>query len=331
MTDEFSTRGTGIERSQSVMWAGTVRTLRLADQVRAAALAGFGGISITPLGWSQALSEGISSGDMRALCADNGIERIHLDPFTRWSALWQPANLDPAVFPLSFFAFDADDFLRIAEALGAASMTAIATFPHGAIAQEQMTEDFARLCDRAADHGLHCSLEFIPLDWGVPDLETAWSIVRDADRANSGIVLDTWCFQRSGSSLELLESIPGDRIDFVQLADGLARVPKNRSWVEDNLDNRLPPGLGAFPLDAILSTLARTGGLGSVSPELFAWQLDQMTPEQIADLSRSSLAATADGAGIAHDLGPATPGWHTDFERAERGTSAVTAAPRSHL
>jgi 4-hydroxyphenylpyruvate dioxygenase len=335
MTVPSREAGTTIERSKGVMWVGNVRALSFREQVRAASLAGFGGISVTPLGWVQALSEGISSSDIRALCADLGIERIHLDPFARWTALWRPTNLDPQKFPMSFFAFETDDFLRIGEAIGASSMTAIATFPAGGVPRDRMTEDFALLCDRAGDAGLGCSLEFIPLDWGVPDLETAWSIVRDGGRPNSGLVVDTWCFHRSGSSLELLRSIPGERIDFVQLADGCADVPKNRSWVDDNLDNRLPPGLGEFPLTEIVKTLAETGGLGSVGPEMFAWQLDAMTAEQIADVCRSSLADVAERAGVPHDLDAPSENWKEAFESAHLSAASASAsgsmAPRSHI
>ncbi|MFT4229850.1 MAG: TIM barrel protein [Microbacterium sp.] len=327
---------TSIEGARGVMWVGNVRALPFPAQARAAELAGFGGISITPLGWHQLLAEGVSTSDIRAICADHGLTRLHLDPLARWTSSWRPENLDPRVFPLSFFAFAADDFLRIAEGLGATSMTAIAAFPRGSVPVDRMIEDFARLCDRAADVGVRCSLEFIPLDWGVPDLDTAWTIVRESGRADCGLVIDTWCFERSGSSLELLGSIPGERIDFVQLADGLTRSPANRSWVDDNLQHRLPPGAGEFPLTDVLTVLAGTGGLSSVSPELFSWQFDTMSAEEIAAICRSSLIDAAERAGIDHDLGVASPGCVEDFMRrlpeAEVSDAAGDApAPRSHI
>jgi sugar phosphate isomerase/epimerase len=319
-----------IAARDSVMWVANLRALPFEDHVRTAALAGFGGLSVTPLGWHQLVAEGVSSGDVRAMCADNGIDRIHLDPLANWTTQWRPENLDG--FPLSFFAFPTDDFLRIAESIGARSLTVIAAFPQGAVRVDRMTEDFAAVCDRAADLGIHVSLEFIPLDWAIPDLETAWTIVRDAGRANSGLVIDTWCFARGGSSLELLGEIPGDRIDFVQLADGLVRSPANRTWIEDNLQHRLPPGTGVFPIAEILQTLARTGGLNSVAPELFAWQLDALPPEQIADICRSSLAAIADTAGVGHDLGAPTPGWQQQFAAAAPAAPpAAEAPPRAHI
>lgn len=324
---------TTIAASRSVMWVGNVRALPFAEQARAASLAGFGGISITPLGWTQLLSEGISSSDIRAICADHGITTVHLDPFCRWTSRWKPENLDLGVFPLSFFAFDEDDFLRIAEAVGATSSTAIAPFPAHAVGVEQMTEDFARYAGRAAGLGMRSSLEFIPLDWGVPDLATAWTVVREGGRDDTGIVIDAWCFERSGSTLEQLAGIPGERIDFVQLADGLAEIPSGRSRVEDNLNQRLPLGLGEFALTDLLSTLAKTGGLSSVAPELFAWQLDTMTAEEIAELTRSSLIELADRAGVGHDLGEAAPGWDDRFSRATPpvAADAAPAAQRSHI
>jgi sugar phosphate isomerase/epimerase len=279
------------------MWNGTVRALPFAEQVAATAAAGFDQLSVTPLDWTHWVGSGLGSHEMRAIAADHGVQLSHLDPLTRWTMPWQPTNLDRGKYPLPYFAFETEDFLRIAEAIGATSFSAIATAPLGRNPIDRLTEDYARLCDRAAQSGLVCELEFIPLDWSIPDLTTAWQIVRDAGRPNSGIVLDLWHFVRSGSTIEQLRAIPGSSITSVQLADATAQVPPGRDLVDDCLLHRVPVGEGDMPIDEILSVLADLGALRRVGPEYFSRELDAMSADLIGSLCRrsvESLFATAD-------------------------------------
>ena len=272
-----------------IMWNGTVRALPFAEQVAATAAAGFDQLSVTPLDWAQWVASGLGSDELRAIAADHGVQLSHLDPLTRWTTPWEPTNLDGGKYPLPFFAFETDDFLRIAEAIGATSLSAIATAPFGSTSIERLTEDYARLCDRAARAGLLCELEFIPLDWSIPDLATAWQIVRDAGRPNSGIVLDLWHFVRSGSTLEQLRALPVSSITSVQLADATAEIPAGRDPADDCLLHRVPVGDGDFPIGEILDVLADRGALRRVGPEYFSSQLDTMSAEEIGALCRRSV------------------------------------------
>ena len=78
--------------------------------------------------------------------------------------------------------------------------------------------------------------------WGVKTLRQAWSIVSSADRPNGGIVFDTLHYVRSGSTLDMLKEIPGDRIHCVQLNDGPLRLPAGVT-LEENCFDRCWPGL----------------------------------------------------------------------------------------
>ena len=101
---------------------------------------------------------------------------------------------------------------------------------------------FAGLCDRAAEHGLLVHLEFLP--WSkIPDLATAWQIIRGADRPNGGLMLDAWHYFRSGPDSTLLRSIPGASILGVQLSDAPA-APEPEP-LQATLHARLLPGQGA--------------------------------------------------------------------------------------
>ena len=110
---------------------------------------------------------------------------------------------------------------------------------------------FAGLCDRAADHGLLVHLEFLP--WSrIPDLATAWQVVRAADRPNGGLMLDAWHYFRSGPDGELLRSVPGASILGVQLCD--APATPEADPLHATLHERLLPGDGELPLAACWRT-----------------------------------------------------------------------------
>jgi sugar phosphate isomerase/epimerase len=279
-----------VGREDLVMWNGTVRALSFADQVAATAAAGFGQLTVTPLDWAHWVSSGLGSKEMQAISNAHGVRLSHLDPLTRWTAPWQPINLDPAKYPISFFAFETDDFLRIAEAIGASSFSAIAPAPLGQVSIDQLTEDYANLCDRAASVGLVCELEFIPLDWAIPDLRAASRIILDAGRPNSGMVFDFWHFVRSGSTLAQLRDVPPGLITSVQLADATLEVPEGRARVDDCLLHRLPVGRGEFAVTEIVTTLAELGALSRVGPEYFSSELDAMSAEAIGSVCRRSVA-----------------------------------------
>jgi len=121
--------GLMIRPESLIMWNGNVRALPLAEQVAATAAAGFDQLSVTPLDWVQWVASGLGSDEMRAIAADHGVQLGHLDPLTRWTTPWEPTNLDAGKYPLPFFAFETDDFLRIAEAIGATSLSRVEPTP----------------------------------------------------------------------------------------------------------------------------------------------------------------------------------------------------------
>lgn len=282
------------DRSNYLLWNGTVRALSLQDQLRVASETGFGKLSVTPLDLTKWQSEGLSPKDMLTMAADLGVKMSHLDPLTRWAPKWMPDNVDPAFHP--FLGFSVDDFLRLAETFEVESMSAIGSLPAGLVNRAQLTEAFAEISDRAANNGLQVHLEFIPF-WGVYDLNMAWQIIRDADKPNTGIVFDYWHFMRSNPDLELLASIPGDKIASVQLADAAASVPDGRSGVEDCLFHRVPCGEGDFPVTEITRTIHQSGGLRNVGPEIFSAQFDTMTADQIIQSIRDFFPRALQDAG----------------------------------
>jgi sugar phosphate isomerase/epimerase len=125
-------------------------------------------------------------------------------------------------------------------------------------------------------------LEFIlwpPID----SLRVAWDVVRTADRPNGGILFDTWHFCRGAVDLELLATIPGERIFSVQLSDGAADLEE--SLIKDTLRHRLLPGDGVFDLTSVVRTLRAIGALRMTGPEVLSTELDALPPVEAARLA----------------------------------------------
>jgi sugar phosphate isomerase/epimerase len=283
------------DRSNYLLWQGTIRQLSLADQLKVARETGFGKISITPFHVSKWLAEGLTAKTMLSMADDNGVSLSHLDPLTRWAPKWRPTNVPEEFVP--FLGFTPDEFFKLADLLKVESMSAICCFPNGTVNAVQLTEAFAKVCDRAANAGMRCDLEFIPF-WGLFDINMAWRVIKDADRPNSGIVFDYWHFMRGNPDLELLKKIPGNRISSVQLADASLAFPEDISPVDDCLNRRVPCGDGEFPVTEITRVLAGIGGLRNIGPEIFSSVFDKMSADQIIASIRDFFPKALDLAGV---------------------------------
>ena len=262
-----------------IMWNATVRALPLSEQVKATALAGCEALAVTPSDYNKWLGDGISTADMKAMAADQGIAIDHLDPIARWVDDWEP-RLPGFDFPVAIVGYDMDDFFRMASALGVHSFTAWGGFPDGRYSRSELIDAFGALCERARREGLRCDLEFMPV-FQIKDLRTAWDLVSAVDAPNSGIVLDMWHYFRGTPDDALLRTIPGERITAVQLCDAPAQLPAGMSLPKEGLGNRLAPGDGAFPIKPTLDVLRESGGLNNVGVEVFSAAFDAMSAEHV--------------------------------------------------
>lgn len=77
---------------------------------------------------------------------------------------------------------------------------------------------------------------------GTPDLCSPWDIIRAADAADSGIVIDLRHHMRDGRDDAPLETNPADRITAVQPHDADAEVRERMFPASDDLNNGKTPG-----------------------------------------------------------------------------------------
>ncbi len=264
------------------LWAGTVGfTSPLAERFAAAAATGCREVTLSPPDVLRAAGDGTAAAEIGRQARDLGLDLV-VDPVMNWYPDREPS-------PSRFAGVSTDDALRMCEALGATSLSAIATATSD-VPVPELAGYFGRLCDRAAGFGARVHLEFIPFTI-VRTLRIAWDLVRAADRPNGGMVFDTWHFFRGEPEFEVLAGIPGDRIFCVQLDDAPA-VP--RGSLREETQHRLLPGDGALDLVAAIRALDRIGGLRRVGPEVISPDLAALPVLDAAILAMDRTRAIID-------------------------------------
>ena len=270
----------------TVLCSGTLgRDISFRDRVAAATAGGFAGLSLWGRDHQVARAAGLSDLDMRLLLADHGLSVAELDPAWWWLPGASEVRIPPDLDGERIFAFGEDELFAIAEGVGARSLNAVDVFG-GTWSLDEAAAAFAGLCDRAAGHGLVVHLEFLP--WSrIPDLATAWQVVRAADRPNGGITLDAWHYFRGGPDGALLRSIPGASILGVQLCDAPAVAEPEP--LHATLHERLLPGAGELDLHTLLADLRVAGAVAPIGVEVFSDELHALAPEAAGRLAGAAL------------------------------------------
>jgi len=151
---------------------------------------------------------------------------------------------------------------------------------------DRAAADFHELGERGRARGLRVGYE--ALAWGrhVDDHRDAWEIVRRADHANVGLILDSFHTLARGLDPNSIRAIPGDRIFIVQLADA-PRIDMELLYWSRHFRNM--PGQGDLPVVDFMRAVAATGYQGPLSLEIFNDQFRGGSPRAIASDGHRSL------------------------------------------
>ena len=118
-----------------------------------------------------------------------------------------------------------------------------------------IVEQYAEICDLAKPFNLTVDLEF-PTFSRLTSLQEAADIVREANRSNGGILIDTLYFHYSKTGLEGLELLPRKWFHFVHICDTSEVIPtSNNGMVHVARDERLYLGEGCIDFSAIFKRL----------------------------------------------------------------------------
>jgi sugar phosphate isomerase/epimerase len=253
-----------------------------AGRVQAAATAGYAGIGLRAENYWAAMDEGVDAAAMKRLAEEAGTPVLEVEYVTGWGTA---ADRDETQQRKEQSVFEMARMFGV----GHVNVGLLEKLPI-----EEISGAFAELCDRAGDD-LTMALEFMPYS-GVPDIATAWRVLRDADRPNSGLIVDVWHWARAGMTTADLQGVPADRIVAVQLCDVLA-TPMDPLRAE-SLGHRLPPGQGYGDAVGMVRALDRHGVRPTVvtveviSDELVAGGVDRAAQITI-DAARRVLAQAA--------------------------------------
>jgi sugar phosphate isomerase/epimerase len=275
-----------------VLCSGTLsREVSFPARLEAAVAGGYAGISLWGRDYWAARRVGLSDADIRLMLSDHGLAVAEIDPAWWWLPGASDVQIPVEADREEVFRYGEAELFRIAEVVGARSLNAVDVFG-GDWGLDEASERFAALCDRAAEHGLLVHLEFLP--WSrIPDVTTAWEVVRGADRPNGGVAVDSWHWFRGGGDEAVLRSIPGERILGIQLSDGPAAAEPN--LIHATLHERRLPGDGEFDLRALFSLLDEIGASAPIGLEVFSDDLHAMPPSEaavrVADAARKLLSA----------------------------------------
>lgn len=259
------------KRVDLTYWPVGLGMRSFSDHIEVCQAGGFNRLAISPNRAKAMLLAGDRPADIVDRALEKGVKIGPLDGIATWVKNWRNQHSAPALREMMDAAFDIElaEALEIGASLGSHDVVAVGYFDEGGVPIDEIIEGYGRFCDAAQSYCITVNLEFIPF-WGIPDLPMATEIVRTAERANSGILIDTWHLQKGSRDFEadlaLLETLPGNWFKHVQLADGDI-ISRAESLAGDVMFRKLP-GRGELAVVRILSLVASIGDVKSVGPEI---------------------------------------------------------------
>lgn len=264
MTKPFATN--------TVTFGGT-----FADKVKATAQAGFAGIEV----WAEDLTT-YPGGPKEAakLVADNGLEIYDvqvLRDFEAQTAARRAAARD-----------DAERFFDVMQAAGADMLLVCATTRDDAANDPDLAAaDLAELGDLAHKRGLRIAFEALAWSRWTFTCDAAWRLVRAANRANVGLLIDTFHILARGTPNRTVAEIPMERVFLVQIAD--AHMIPGLATIETARHHRVFPGEGDLAVPDLMRTLRDCGYAGRFSLEIFNDGYRSEPPSIVARRAMQSL------------------------------------------
>ncbi|MGX1787454.1 bifunctional sugar phosphate isomerase/epimerase/4-hydroxyphenylpyruvate dioxygenase family protein [Bosea sp. NPDC055332] len=253
----------------------------LADKLRAIAAAGFDGVEVFE---NDFLTFDGNPRDVGRMITDLGLAIVAFQPFRDFEGMPEP--LRGRTFERARRKFE------LMNELGAKLMLICSNVsPQSLGGIDRAAHDLAELGDLASKHDVRVGFE--ALAWGrhVNDYRDAWEIVRRANHDRIGLILDSFHTLARRSPLEPIASIPGDRIELVQLADAPLLDMDVLSW---SRHFRNFPGQGDLPVADFLRAVEATGYSGPLSLEIFNDQFRAGSAKRVAVDGLRSLIQLAD-------------------------------------
>ena len=259
---------------------GTLGRVPWEDKARAASAAGFARLSIYEREYQKLLERGWDDASLLGLLGDLDL---------------RVAEYDGAVMTMRS-PDGASGKVAAAAVLGARSITVLEHsewLPGKHIDQAAAT--LAEIADQSAEHGILALIE--PFAWSpLDDHRVAAKIVERADRANAGLLLDTWHLWRGPERGRLDASIDPAMIRAIQIGDTgpvPVNTPSNDELAYECIHHRLLPGDGHGDIAGLLAELANRGVDAPIAVEVFSDEMYAFDPGEAARQAMDSLGRLA--------------------------------------
>jgi sugar phosphate isomerase/epimerase len=131
--------------------------------------------------------------------------------------------------------------------------------------EARLGDNFTRLCEAAAGHGLKIAFEFMPYI-ETKTLGAAHRIVQQSSQSNCGILVDVLHLARSGGTPAEVAAIAPEQIAYIQLCDAPREKPAHLQLREESLRDRLYPGEGELWLYDLMDALPRDVAIDLETP-----------------------------------------------------------------
>jgi 2-keto-myo-inositol isomerase len=242
----------------------TIKPQPLLEKIRLTAEAGFAGVEP----WINDIYEFIGQGgevrDVEKAIADHGLIVPCMIAMRQWaeaSELEYPIMLD-----------EAKRRMELAARLG--SPYIVATPPRDPCDIGQIVTRYRDLLNLGREVGIKPTFEYIGFFRSTSRLNDAWQVVQEADDPGATLILDSFHSWNSGSTLDDLRAIPGDRISHYHIDDADSTKPMGSQTDPD----RVMLGEGCIDLAGEITVLKEIGYEGTVSLELFNEELWERDP-----------------------------------------------------
>jgi sugar phosphate isomerase/epimerase len=172
----------------------------------------------------------------------------------------------------------AREIARTAEVLGA---DFVLTLLYTRVSEESI-DRLGRCAEVVRASGARLAVEFAPTG-AIDCIGAAQSIVEQIGLEQAGMLIDSWHFFHGPSEWRDLETVPLERIAFVQFDDALA--PLSDDIMVETMNRRTWPGKGSLDLARFASTLTGRGWEGLVSVEVLSSEHRQLDVATFARLA----------------------------------------------
>ena len=253
----------------------------LPTDLQAAKAVGFDYVEIWAAKLRKFLSER-STAELKDLFAESGLEPLSINSIEHIT--FREAHAYESIKR------ECEELSSIAAAVGCPCIVVVpGPLPKGGASHESVISESIRvlteLCDISAAHNVSLAFEFLgQTDCSVSTLDLAAEIVREVNREDLGVVIDSFHFYAGNSTLEMIEALDPKIIQIFHINDAEDRP---REQLEDR--HRLLPGLGTLPLRQMISAFRKIGYDKVASVEIFRpeyWERDPFA------LARDAHAAT---------------------------------------